>query len=234
MKMIAFAVPILEGKLEDWTNMILNNMLGDNKKATDESRENAGVQERSYLQKMSKGHVCILTWEGNDPLTFWLDLMNIALPEFTDHLADLHGRGIFNEEKPEKMLAEMFYDSWDGQGGTQGTDQKKSLIALAIPILPGKIEAWKTKILNRMLGENKKDTDAIRHAAGVRERSYLQETPEGHMVILTFEGIDPVAGYSQVIQNSPPEFAKASLEIYGLDVNASPPPLPKLVYNSHE
>ena len=41
-------------------------------------------------------------------------------------------------------------------------------------------------------------------------------------------------GYSQVIQNSPPEFAKASLEIYGLDVNASPPPLPKLVYNSHE
>ena len=60
--MIAFAVPILEGKLEDWTNMILNNMLGDNKKATDESRENAGVHERSYLQKMTKGHVCILTW----------------------------------------------------------------------------------------------------------------------------------------------------------------------------
>ena len=43
--MIAFAVPILEGKLEDWTNMILNNMLGDNKKATDESRENASVDE---------------------------------------------------------------------------------------------------------------------------------------------------------------------------------------------
>ncbi len=37
-------------------------MLGDNKKATDESRENAGVHERSYLQKMPKGHVCILTW----------------------------------------------------------------------------------------------------------------------------------------------------------------------------
>ena len=234
MKMIAFAVPILEGKLEDWTNMILNNMLGDNKKATDESRENAGVQERSYLQKMSKGHVCILTWEGNDPLTFWLDLMNIALPEFTDHLADLHGRGIFNEEKPEKMLAEMFYDSWGDGGDTQGTDKKKSLIALAIPILPGKVEAWKTKILNRMLGENKKDTDAIRHAAGVRERSYLQETPEGHMVILTFEGINPVGGYSQVIQNSPVDFAEAAMEIHGLDVNAPLPPLPKLVYNSHE
>ena len=41
--MIAFGVPILEGKLEDWTKMILNTMLGDNKKATDQSRENAWV-----------------------------------------------------------------------------------------------------------------------------------------------------------------------------------------------
>ena len=54
------------------------------------------------------------------------------------------------------------------------------------------------------------------------------------MVILTFEGINPEAGYLQVIQNSPPEFAEAAMEIHGLDVNATQPPLPKLVYNSHE
>ena len=234
MKMIAFAVPILEGKLEDWTNMILNTMLGDNKKATDESRENAGVHERSYLQKMPKGHVCILTWEGADPLTFWLDLMNVALPEFTEHLADLHGRGIFNEENPEKMLAKLMYDSGNGKGDTEGTDQKKSLIAIALPILPGKIEIWKTKMLERMLGDNKKDADAIRNAAGVRERLYLQKVPEGHIVILTFEGINPEAGYSQIIRNSPPEFAEAVLEIHGLDVNATQPTLSKLVYNSRE
>ena len=234
MKMIAFAVPILEGKLEDWTKMILNTMLGDNKKATDQSRENAGVHERSYLQKMPKGHVCILTWEGADPLTFWLDLMNVALPEFTEHLADLHGRGIFNEENPEKMLAKLMYDSGNGKGDTEGTDQKKSLIAIALPILPGKIEIWKTKMLERMLGDNKKDADAIRNAAGVRERLYLQKVPEGHIVILTFEGINPEAGYSQIIRNSPPEFAEAVLEIHGLDVNATQPTSPKLVYNSRE
>ena len=234
MKMIAFAVPILEGKLEDWTKLILNTMLGDNKKATDQSRENAGVHERSYLQKMPKGHVCILTWEGADPLTFWLDLMNVALPEFTEHLADLHGRGIFNEENPEKMLAKLVYDSGNGKGDTEGTDQKKSLIAIALPILPGKIEIWKTKMLERMLGDNKKDADALRHAAGVRERSYLQKVPEGHIVILTFEGINPEAGYSQIIRNSPPEFAEAVLEIHGLDVNATQPTSPKLVYNSRE
>ena len=234
MKMIAFAVPILEGKLEDWTKMILNTMLGDNKKATDQSRENAGVHERSYLQKMPKGHVCILTWEGADPLTFWLDLMNVALPEFTEHLADLHGRGIFNEENPEKMLAKLVYDSGNGKGDTEGTDQKQSLIAIALPILPGKIDIWKTKVLERMLGDNKKDADAIRNAAGVRERLYLQKVPEGHIVILTFEGINPEAGYSQMIRNSPPEFAEAVLEIHGLDVNATQLPSPKLVYNSRE
>ena len=96
--------------------------------------------------------------------------MNVALPEFTDHLADLHGRGIFKEENPEKMLAELVYDSGDGKSDINRTDQKKSLIAIALPILPGKIEIWKTKILEKMLGENKKDTDAVRIASRVRAR----------------------------------------------------------------
>ena len=154
--------------------------------------------------------------------------MNVALPEFTDHLANLHGRGIFKEENPEKMLAELVYDSGDRKSDTDRTDQMKSLIAIALPTLPGIIEIWKTKILERMLGENKKDTDAIRFTAQVRERSYLQEMPEGHMVILTFEGINPEAGYLQVIQNSPPDFAKGAMEIHGLDVNAPQPPFPKI------
>ena len=132
------------------------------------------------------------------------------------------------------MLAKLVYDSGNGKGDIEGTDQKKSLIAIALPILPGKIEIWKTKMLERMLGDNKKDADAIRHAVGVRERLYLQKVPEGHIVILTFEGINPEAGYLQVIRNSPPEFAEATMEIHGLDVNAPQPPLPKLVYNSHE
>ena len=233
MTMIAFAVPILNGKLEDWTHMILDNMLGDNKKSTDESRENAGVQERSYLQKMPGGHVCILTWEGQDPLTFWKDLMGIALPEFTEILADLHGRGIFNEDNPEKMLAEMVYDSLDAKIDAIETDEPTSMIAIALPILTGKFDAWKTTILDKMLGVNKKDADALRHAAGVRERSFIQETPDGHVVILTFEGINPEAGYSNLMQNLPPEYAKAAMDLHGLDPNA-PPPLAKLVYNSRQ
>ena len=108
------------------------------------------------------------------------------------------------------------------------------MIALAKPILPGKIEVWKTKILDKMLGENKKEMDAIRDAAGVRERSFLQETPDGQMVILTLEGRDQVVGYSQVMQKLPSDFAELVMEVHGLDVNAPQPPMPELVYNSHE
>ena len=53
-------------------------------------------------------------------------------------------------------------------------------------------------------------------------------------MVLTFEGINPEAGYSQIIRNSPPEFAEAVMEIHGLDVNGMQPPSPKLVYNSRE
>ena len=76
--------------------------------------------------------------------------------------------------------------------------------------------------------------DAICHAAGVRERSFLQETPDGQMVILTLEGRDPVVGYSQVMQKLPSDFAELVMEVHGLDVNAPQPPMPELVYNSHE
>tara|TARA_B100000989_G_C19417444_1_gene417089 strand:- start:545 stop:664 length:120 start_codon:yes stop_codon:yes gene_type:complete len=39
--------------------------------------------------------------------------MNVILPEFTNHLGELHGRGIVKEENPEKMLAELVHDSGD-------------------------------------------------------------------------------------------------------------------------
>ena len=58
--------------------------------------------------------------------------------------------------------------------------------------------------------------------------------PEGHIAIFTFEGINSEAGYSQIIRNAIPEFAAAVLEIHGLDVNATQPSSPKLVYNNRE
>ena len=107
-----------------------------------------------------------------------------------------------------------------------------AILAMAIPILPGKKEKWKKMILNNMTGENKSETDKIREEAGVHERSFLQETPEGDFVILTFEGDNPADGWGKIMSNLPEDFAKLAKELHGLDVNSPPPPLPKLIYDS--
>ncbi len=36
------------------------------------------------------------------------------------------------------------------------------------------------------------------------------------------------------MSNMPGDFAEFALDVHGLDVNAPPPPLPKLVYDSKE
>ena len=47
------------------------------------------------------------------------------------------------------------------------------MLAVAIRILPGKLDAWKSVVLDQMAGENKTHTDEIRENAGVHERSLL-------------------------------------------------------------
>ena len=103
------------------------------------------------------------------------------------------------------------------------------LLAMCMPILPGKKETW-----NAMMDQVKQDPEfaASRESLGVHERSFLQETPAGDFVILTFEGDDPVAAFEQIIANMPPEFAEFAKDVHGLDASAPPPPMPILVFDS--
>ena len=109
-----------------------------------------------------------------------------------------------------------------------------AMLAMCLPIFPGKKEKW----LEMMDHVSAKGTDAgdgfrsSREEAGVHERSFLQETPNGDFVILTFEGDDPQAGFAKIMQNMPPDFGDFAKEVHGMDVNAPPPPLPKLVFDS--
>lgn len=104
-----------------------------------------------------------------------------------------------------------------------------AIMAMCMPILPGKKEIWKG-----MIAEVKKDPNfaASREAAGVHERTFLQETPHGDFVILTFEGDNPEAGFGQIMANMPPEFAAFAKDVHGLDANAPPPAMPTLVFDS--
>ncbi len=104
-----------------------------------------------------------------------------------------------------------------------------AIMAMCMPILPGKKEIWKAKI-----AEVKQDPNfaASREAAGVHERTFLQETPHGDFVILTFEGDNPEAGFGQIMANMPPEFAEFAKDVHGLDANGPPPAMPTLVFDS--
>jgi len=107
-----------------------------------------------------------------------------------------------------------------------------AIIAIVVPILPGKREMWDKEILGKMITENRAETNKIRENAGVHERTFLQETPNGDFVILTLEGDNPEAGWGKIMQSMPPEMGAIIAEIHGMDMDAPPPPMPKLVYDS--
>ena len=106
-----------------------------------------------------------------------------------------------------------------------------SLLVMCMPILPGKKEAWLEAVKQLNSPEAKSDADAIRENAGVHERTFLQETPDGDFVILTYDGENPIESFGKIMENLPPDFAEFVMDIHGMDVK-SPPALPNLVYDS--
>lgn len=107
-----------------------------------------------------------------------------------------------------------------------------ALIAMCMPILPGKKNKWQ-EMANRLNEEPmKSQMNATRVAAGVHERTFLQETPNGDFVIVTLEGANPMQAFGKMMADpSMKEFAQWAADVHGMDPNA-PPPQPKLVYDS--
>jgi hypothetical protein len=110
-----------------------------------------------------------------------------------------------------------------------------AFLAMAMPIPPGKMEQWK-KFSSELKGARKAEFSASRKKAGVRERTFLQKTPMGDLIIVTLEGDDPV-GFFQKFSASDDPFAKwfvaQASEIHGVDLSKPPPgPMPELVIDS--
>ena len=107
-----------------------------------------------------------------------------------------------------------------------------ALLAMCMPILPGKKQMWLDMIAK--LNEEPMATafKQSRKDAGVHERSFLQETPAGDFAILTFEGDNPVESFGKIMAGMDADFAAFGKEVHGLDVEAGPPPMPTLVFDS--
>jgi hypothetical protein len=109
------------------------------------------------------------------------------------------------------------------------------MFAMAIPIAPGKTEAFK-KFISELNGARRAELVESRKRLGVRERSFLQHTPHGDMVVVTLEGANPQKAFAEFGQGTDAFttwFKKQVSEIHGMDLSAPPPgPMPELIVDS--
>ena len=107
-----------------------------------------------------------------------------------------------------------------------------AMLAMIMPILPGKKEKWQA-MMNEVHQEPMlSEFRASREAAGVHERTFLQETPHGDFLILTFEGDNPAESFAAIKAGMDDQFKAFAAEVHGMDPTAPPPPLPTLVFDS--
>ena len=109
-----------------------------------------------------------------------------------------------------------------------------ALTAMTLPILPGKKEMWQ-KLMEQITTEpGRTEFVKSRNEAGVHERSFLQEGPNGDFVILTFESEDPEASLAKILGSAPDEIKAVVKEIHGLDMSGPPAPANKLIIDTRE
>ena len=107
-----------------------------------------------------------------------------------------------------------------------------ALMTMCMPILPGKKDMWLEMMKKVTSQPMKTEFDRSREDAGVHERTFLQETPHGDFVILTFEGDNPAESFGKIMAGSDADFAAFAAEVHGLDMQGPPPPMPTLIYDS--
>jgi hypothetical protein len=107
---------------------------------------------------------------------------------------------------------------------------------MAVPILPGKEAEWK-KWSEELKSQRYSAFVSSRNAMNVHERTFLQHTPMGDLVIVTLEGEDPqsaFASFAAADNDFTRWFAKGVKDIHGIDLTQPPPEgaMPELVVDS--
>ena len=110
-----------------------------------------------------------------------------------------------------------------------------ALMAVAFPIAPGKTEEWK-KFIAELNGAKRADFVASRKSIGARERTFLQPTPMGDLVVVTLEGDSPAQSFGKLVASTDAFstwFLAKVKEIHGIDLTqAASGPMPELVIDS--
>jgi len=103
-----------------------------------------------------------------------------------------------------------------------------ALMAVAFPIAPGQSAKWHAW-MDELKGARRAEFVASRRDAGVRERTFLQATPMGELVIVTLEGDDPMASFGKMMSRDD-EFTRWFIEnasaAHGMDLSQPMPEAP--------
>jgi len=94
-----------------------------------------------------------------------------------------------------------------------------SLMAAAFPILPGKTAEWRA-FMEELNGPRREEFVESRRRAGVHERTFLQQTPMGDVVIVTLEGDDPGQAFGQMMSSTDAFtawFIERATAVHGID-----------------
>ena len=107
-----------------------------------------------------------------------------------------------------------------------------ALMAVAFPIAPGKTEDWK-RFIAELNGARRADFVASRKGIGARERTFLQPTPMGDLVVVTLEGDNPAQAFGKFVSSKDPFtlwFLEQVKDVHGVDLTqAASGPMPQLV-----
>src|SRR5437899_850 len=99
-------------------------------------------------------------------------------------------------------------------------------LAFAVPVLPGKLEDWK-RVCAQLNGERRAEYEALSRAQGTSvQRIYLQQSPQGDLVIAYLEGEDVMAGLRALAESQEPfaRWLRGELQaIHGVDFGQAPP-----------
>ena len=96
------------------------------------------------------------------------------------------------------------------------------MVAVAFPILPGKTDEWRTW-MSELNTSRRDEFVESRRQAGVHERTFLQSTPMGDLVIVTLEGDDPGRSFGQMMGADDAFtvwFIERAKAVHGIDVSA--------------
>ena len=100
-----------------------------------------------------------------------------------------------------------------------------ALNAVVFPIVPGKTAEWK-QFIDELNGPRHAEFVESRKRAGAVERTFLQSTPMGDLVIVTIESEDPGRSFGQIVSAKDPFtlwFLARVKEIHGVDLSQPMP-----------